>query len=60
MDGDLSWVLLVSGPIREHLWKAYLGLLIGFGLCVVISLLLANEDPVQRLGWVFPVRGQWL
>jgi hypothetical protein len=60
MAGDLPWVLLVSGPIRKHLWKANLGLLISIGLCVAISLLLANEDRVQRLGWAFPVRGQWL
>lgn len=60
MAQQLPWVMLVSGPIRERLWLANLAFLISFALCVMISLLLANENLVQRLGWAFPVRGQWL
>ena len=53
-------LLLVSGPIREKLWMAYLGFLGGLLFCAVLTVWLSIPEAADRIGWAFPLRGRWL
>jgi hypothetical protein len=52
--------LVVSGPIRQHLWKAHLAFWLALLVCVVLGLWLSIPGAVEKLSWIFPLRGKWL
>jgi len=53
-------LLFVSGPIREHLWKAHVAFWLGLLLCAVLGIWLSIPNAVEDLKWGFPLRGKWL
>jgi hypothetical protein len=53
-------LVLVSGPIRRHLWKAAVADAVCLALIVVLSVWLLRPQSVESAGWAFLLRRIWL